>query len=68
MLSFDIFCKLATQWNRSDSTGHFFGLNYASVSAYLSAMLPAEKVKDIFEDIQIMEFAALPFLNKKEED
>lgn len=66
-LSFSHFLQIQTQWKRLDGSGVVLGLDYASVIAYLNLFLSAEQVKEVFIDIQVMEFAALPILNAKKE-
>ena len=65
--SFMFFMQLTTQWVK-DYPGMggriMSGLNYASVEA----MMRIQRIKnrqELFADIQIMEFAALPILNKQ---
>ena len=64
--SFLFFMQLTTQWVKDyPSIGRVMsGLNYASVEA----MMRIQRIKnkqELFADIQIMEFAALPILNKQ---
>lgn len=63
--TFSVFQALTTQWRISDM-GHFFGLYYSSVESVLNMMGFNRKRKaEIFEDIRIMENAALEVLNKE---
>lgn len=63
--SFSVFQALTTQWRISDM-GYFFGLNYPAVESVLNMMGFNRKRKaEIFEDIRIMENAALEVLNKE---
>lgn len=59
----NIFLRLQSQWVVSMSG--VVGLNYQSVR-YLFKIYGIENEKQTFEDLQLMEFAALPILNKKD--
>jgi len=59
----NIFLRLQSQW--VVSMGGVVGLNYQSVR-YLFKIYGIENEKQVFEDLQLMEFAALPILNKKD--
>lgn len=59
----NIFLRLQSQWVVSMSG--VVGLNYQSVR-YLFKIYEIENEKQTFEDLQLMEFAALPILNKKD--
>lgn len=64
---FNQFINLQTQWNIDGQTGYVFGFTYSNVVAYLQLMVEPDQIKEIFNGIQIMERAALPFLNKKKD-
>ena len=64
-----VFLSCQTQWNRDfagmDATLVWKGLNYPSVETVIRMEgHKGEKAKEIFRDIQVMEAAALPILNK----
>lgn len=62
--SFSVFQALTTQWRISDM-GYFFGLSYPAVESVLNMMgFNRKRNMEIFEDIRIMENAALEVLNK----
>lgn len=54
-----------TQW-RIGGMGGFFGLDYSAVEAAIR-MLEIDNPREVFAKIQVMEFAALPVLNRKRE-
>jgi hypothetical protein len=59
--AFEIFARMTTQWSVAE--GAFVGLNYQS----LDLLFKLYKIRDrrqAFEDIQVMEAAALKILNK----
>lgn len=58
-----LFLRLQTQWVAN--MGGVVGLNYQSVQI-LFKMYGIANEKQTFEDLQAMEFAALPILNKKD--
>lgn len=61
-----LFVRVSTQW-RVAGMGGFVGLSYESVSFMLKLYysdLEVEEVKTLFEELQIMEFAALSVLNE----
>lgn len=58
-----MFLRLTTQW--TTSSGGFLGLNYQSVE-FLFRTYRVKNKKDMLEDLQVMELAALSLLNKKE--
>ena len=58
----DAFLRVQTQW-KIGSMGGYMGLDYAGVESALR-MLNSSNVTELFVKIQIMEFAALPVLNK----
>lgn len=59
-----LFLKLGTQW-RVGAMGGFFGLDYSSVESTMR-ICRVRKKRKVFEQLRIMEVAALPVLNKKE--
>lgn len=59
----DLFLRVQTQW-RIGGMGGCFGLDYTAVEAAMR-MIKADKTEELFDKIQVMEFAALPELNKK---
>lgn len=61
----EIFLRLATQW-RLGAMGGVFGLDYTAVEAVLR-MLRTDNPREIFDSIQVMEYAALPVLNEKKD-
>jgi hypothetical protein len=58
-----LFLQLQSQW--VTSMGGVVGLNYQSVD-FLFKIYGITDQKQMFEDLQAMEFAALPILNKKD--
>lgn len=63
--SVQFFARLATQW-RHGMAGPT-GLDYASVLALLRSMrLPRDQAEQIFDDVQVMERAALAVIHTKE--
>lgn len=62
--SVEIFLRLSTQWNSSE--GYFKGLNYQSINTIFE-ILETKNRKLVFDNIQIMELAAIAVLNKSEE-
>ena len=59
-----LFLKLGTQW-RVGPMGGFFGLDYSAVDSVMN-LCRVRKKRKVFEQIRIMEVAALSILNKKE--
>jgi hypothetical protein len=64
--AFEVFRRMTTQWNILPSPDRpvFTGLNYTS----LDVLLKLYKTRDrrlVFEDVQIMEAAALGVLNQR---
>lgn len=59
------FLRVSTQW-RVGGMGGIFGLDYAAVEAALR-MLGCDNPREIFDSIQVMEYAALPVLNEKKD-
>lgn len=59
--AFQIFMRLQTQWVRSD--GAAIGLNYNSVDFVLKILRVKDRA-DVFDKLQVMELAAIEFLNK----
>lgn len=62
------FCSLSTQWRMAVGLASvYLGLDYAAIPAVLDRLLcvPHEKQQDVFLGLQVMERAALPFLNKR---
>ncbi|WP_430229943.1 DUF1799 domain-containing protein [Nitrosomonas communis] len=65
--AFMLFNSLATQW-RISFTGSFIGLNYPSIESSMNMLGTKKKRKaELFNDIKIMERAALPILNRKKD-
>ena len=58
-----MFLRLQTQWVAN--MGGVVGLNYQSMQI-LFKMYGIADERQAFEDLQAMEFAALPILNKKD--
>lgn len=61
----ELFLRLQTQW-KTGAMGGIFGLDYAGLEAVMR-MLGIEQKEEMFAKIQVMEFAALPVLNKKKD-
>lgn len=61
-----LFCQCNTQW-RYGALGGLIGLDYTGVKAVLDLELKRKRRKAVFQQIQIMERAALNILNKKAE-
>lgn len=69
--SFAFFCRLVTQWNIvvGMESSQRTGLNYAAVEASMRMQSIAKKSQAaLFEDIQLMEQAALHVYNSKKPD
>lgn len=58
-----LFLRLQSQWNVT--MGGVSGLNYQSAQIVIK-MYGIEDEKQAFDDLQVMEYAALPILNKKD--
>lgn len=66
MGSVDVFIDLMTQWRRVGMTGAATGLDYTALPAVFAIRgIPKKRQSPIFDDIQVMEAAALEVLNKK---
>ena len=63
MPAVDVFLIIQTQWRVSD--GAFVGLDYASVIQTMRLM-GVKKMRQVFEDIQVMELAVLKALDNQE--
>lgn len=62
----EVFSDAATQLRRAGMTGVVTGLDYAAVHAVLAMRgIPRKQWSQIFDDIRVMEDAAIDFLNKK---
>ncbi len=62
----NLFVRVSTQWSVA-GMGGFVGLRYESVSFMLKLYysdLKNDEIKTLFEELQIMEFAALSVLNE----
>lgn len=59
--AWQVFRRLHTQW-KLGAFGGFFGLDYPGVQVVIGFRAPADPT-EVFEQIQIMERAALPVLN-----
>ena len=59
-----MFLRLQTQWRIQD--GCWLGLIYDSVMLLLGIENVADR-REMFADLQVMEFAALPILNERKE-
>lgn len=59
----NLFLRLQSQW--VVNMGGVTGLNYQSAQIVIK-MYGIENEKQAFEDLQVMEYAALPILNKKD--
>lgn len=64
-IAVDLFQRLASQWNWS-SGGGCMGLNYQSID-FLFRLKGTKGRRRVFDDIQIMEFAALKVFNEKKD-
>ncbi len=64
-IALDIFQRLTSQWIWS-SGGGCVGLNYQSID-FLFKLYSIKERKRIFEEIQIMEFAALAVFNEQKD-
>lgn len=65
-----VFQTLATQWVKAyvgmEGVVVFQGLNYLGVDVAIRMQgYRGQKARDIFQDIQVMEFTALPILNRR---
>ena len=64
-LAVQTFTTLSTQWNVG--VGGATGLNYLSVFAYIDRLeLPKDEARFLFDDIQVMERAALAEMRNKD--
>lgn len=62
--SLELFVALGTQWNVS-AMGHYLGINYPAVDAIMNILaVPKKQKPDLFSDLQIMERAALEYINR----
>lgn len=62
----NLFVRLSTQWCVG-GLGGFIGLRYESLSFMLKLYysdLTIDETKELFEELQVMEFAALSVLNE----
>lgn len=58
-MAYSTFSRLGTQW-RVGGMGSATGLDYTAVLAFIRTLrLPREQADELFEDIQVMEAAAL---------
>lgn len=64
----DIFLRMSSQWNVVASMGGavYLGLNYQSLE-FLFTLYKVKNRRRMFEDIRIMEKAALALMNKKKD-
>lgn len=63
----ELFCQQQTQW-RSGAMGGFIGLDYTCAHRALDRMgLTLEELEEWESDLRVMEYAALPVLNKVKE-
>lgn len=63
--AFDLFVFMQTQWMHTGMSGSVTGLNYLVLFRRLDDMnLPPEKREQLLAEIQAMERAALPEINK----
>lgn len=60
----ELFLRLATQW-KIGGMGGFLGLDYPAVESAMR-ILRIHNRAEMFDTIQVMEYAALPVLNRKE--
>jgi hypothetical protein len=60
-----VFVRLTTQWNFAGMGAHI-GLNYQSVD-FVFALLDIKNRKEVFDDLRVMELAALAELNSKKD-
>jgi len=60
-----VFLALSRCWRVDGFNGLHLGLDRPAIESTLRLMaIPADRHRDIFEDLRIMESAALPALNK----
>lgn len=68
-LSFEVFCALGTQWRivSGFGGGYYEGLDYAAITRdFMGAMgVKKRRRKRVFNDLRIMEAAALEILNER---
>lgn len=61
----EMFVRVQTQWRIVGGMGAVYvGLDYQAV-AWMFSIYNVENPKQVLEDLQVMEAAALPFLNKQ---
>jgi len=61
----DMFMSLQTQW-KVGPMGGYLGLDYPGVSAALNTVVRSwRRRRDLFVNLQVMERAALPVLNRR---
>jgi len=66
--SVEVFLALSTQWRRAGLAGVAVGLDYAAVAPTLWMMgrrLPPAQRATLFEDLQVMEGAALEVMSRR---
>lgn len=65
MPAVEIFTDLATQWRRAGMAGAVTGLDYAVLPAVFAIRgVPRRQWGAIFDDLRVMEDAAIDLLNK----
>lgn len=61
-----VFSSLMTQWRRAGMTGAVVGLDYAVIpTVFRLRGIPRHEWEQTFDDLRVMEGAALEHLNKK---
>lgn len=67
--SFNVFVGMATQWNRAGMDGSVVGLNYVSIEPVLRLIqVPSDVWPQVFDDLRIMEDAALAHIRSQKKD
>lgn len=66
VLAVSVFESMFTQWRRAGMNGIRVGLDYTALSPVLSIRgIPKKQWPELFEDLRVMEDAALEHLSKQ---
>lgn len=61
-----VFIDMDTQWRRAGMAGERTGMDYAALPVVLGMHgIPKKKWPPLFDDLRVMEVAALDYLNEK---
>lgn len=66
MPAVEVFSDLVTQWRRAGMAGMVTGLDYAAIPAVFAIRgIPKKQWGSLFDDLRVMEDAAIDLLNKQ---